>query len=96
MDRRAIWFYCIAMANTIATIDIPDQAAELEARAAEAGLGVRQYIARMADASPGAQLTNAQLFAVLTAIPPLDVTLDSAGIIRDLRGPLPDVEDDRR
>ncbi|MEA2491834.1 MAG: hypothetical protein QOH21_3626 [Acidobacteriota bacterium] len=94
MDRRAIWFYCIAMANRVATIDIPDQAAEIKARAAAAGLGVREYIGRIADASPGGQLTNVQLFAVLTAIPPLDVTLDSADIIRELRGPLPDVDDD--
>jgi hypothetical protein len=83
------------MAKTVATLDIPATADEIKARAAAAGLGVREYIARMADASPGGQLTNAQMFAVLTAIPPLDVTLDSAQLIRELRGPLPDVEDDR-
>lgn len=85
------------MAETVAEIDLPDQADRIKALAAEAGIGVREYVDRAIQAAPkGSLFTNDQLFAVLTAMPPLVTDLDSAEIIRELRGPLPEADGDRR
>jgi hypothetical protein len=91
-----MWFYCSAMAETVTRIDLPDQADRIKALAADAGLGVREYVDRAIHAAPkGSLFTNDQLLAVLTAMPPLVTNLDSAEIIRELRGPLPDTDGDR-
>lgn len=85
----------MAMAKTV---EAPDEETtlvqQIRAEAAEAGLSVVEYLRRKIEHSPR-KLTNDELFAMMAALPVLNIP-SSADIIRELRGPLPGDDDDRR
>jgi hypothetical protein len=83
------------MAKTVQLTDEEtDVVQETRAEAARAGISVAEYLHRKIQASPR-KLTNDELFAMMAALPPLDIE-SSAGIIRELRGPLPGDDDHHR
>jgi hypothetical protein len=61
---------------------------QIRAEAARGGLSVAEYLHEKIRSSPR-KLTNDELLTMMAALPPLDIE-SSAGIIRELRGPLPD------
>ena len=79
------------MGKTVERIELPETAEEITALAAAAGLPIEEYVDRTLAASAGGQLTNRQAFAMLVALPKRDIP-SSADDIRQLRGPLPEVE----
>lgn len=78
------------------TVDIQQAAEEIRARAAEEGIPVRDYVMRRMKSSEG-PLPNNEWAALLLALPRIEYSgPSSAEIIRELRGPLPEDDGDRR
>ncbi|HEY0141018.1 MAG TPA: hypothetical protein VGF48_08985 [Thermoanaerobaculia bacterium] len=66
---------------------------EIRARAAAEGISVATYLTREIQ-TPGRVWTTDEIFALAAALPVVNV--DSASVIRELRGPLPDEDGDHR
>jgi putative heme iron utilization protein len=78
------------------TVEIPDEVyAQLEQRARAAGLSIPELVAReWAMTVPKRPLD--EIIAEVLAQPRVHLGSSTADIIRELRGPLPDADDDHR
>ena len=84
------------MAKTV-EIAIPDELHEaLTAKATARGLSLAEYIDRELDGDISSILRNHRIFDEILGQPPVHLKLSSAEIIRELRGPLPEDDGDRR
>lgn len=78
------------------TVDLERAAEEIRASAVQAGIPVREYVMQRFQSADG-PLPNAEWAALLLALPRLDDSRpSSAEIIRELRGPLPEDDGNRR
>jgi hypothetical protein len=95
MDREFWRLHHGEMTKTAERIELPEIARRYRAEAVELGVPIETYLSELMRKSTG--LTNEQIFAMAAALPPADSSGEtSADIIRELRGPLPDDEDDDR
>lgn len=78
------------------TVEIPDELHEqLEARARREGVSLPELFAReLARAAAKRPLDD--ILDEVVADPAVDLPVSTADILRELRGPLPEADDDRR